>query len=81
MLIVVSYLVYYENSLQNVTILLQNETAILLQNVTKFFYKMSHFFYYKMRHLLKHVSVQPCLDFSVCLIMSTNQTMRSCLTI
>ena len=43
MLIVVSYLVYYENSLQNVTILLQNETAILLQNVTKFFYKMSHF--------------------------------------
>ena len=34
MLIVVSYLVYYENSLQNVTILLQNETAILLQNAT-----------------------------------------------
>ena len=34
MLIVVSYLVYYENWLQNVTILLQNETAILLQNTT-----------------------------------------------
>ena len=47
-MVVVSYLVHYDTSLQNAT-------AILLQNTTKAYYKMRQLFYYKIpRYIQKY---------------------------
>ena len=53
----VSYSIYNDSLLQNVTdILLQNATTILLQNATEAFYKMRQL-NYKMRRLLRTATV------------------------
>ena len=52
----ISYLVYYDNLLQNGTDIVIKCDKRLWQNVSDFSYKMRHY-YYKMPQLLQNVSV------------------------
>ena len=46
----VSYLIHYEN-------LLQNKTIVLLENALKVYYKVRQAFCYKMLHLLQNATI------------------------
>ena len=46
----VSYLIHYEN-------LLQNATIVLLENALKVYYKVRQVFCYKMLHLLQNATI------------------------
>ena len=48
--VTVSYLIRYDSSLQNATV-------ILLKNAREVYYKMRNVFYYKMRQLLRNVII------------------------